>query len=183
MYRSCGLVSSSYSRNFFAGTKDNWAKLICFLRQGRDVRHNNLWCYSISIKHSTMFFLSECATYCAHVLALALVRNACPLVQARNNESAQLNKYPPLSKQTSESEQQDVYFGQTRTFISKMPKGLSRFPVDFNMALWTVSRGKLTKANTQKYGPPLIPPLTEDSKSLAERLIQTACALECVLVR
>ena len=89
-------------------------------------------------------------TYCAHVLALALAHNACPLVQARNNESAPLNKKRPLGKQTSESEQRNVHSGQTRTFISKMPNGLSRFPVDFNMALWTAARGKLLPRSIHK---------------------------------
>ena len=101
-------------------------------------------------------------TYCAHVFALALAHNTCPLVQARSNERAPLNKKRLLGKQTSESDQRNVHSGQTRTFISKMPNGLSRFPVDFNMAWWTAQGGNFYQGQYTKIW---IPPLIEDSKT------------------
>ena len=62
-----------------------------------------------------------------------------------------------LGKQTSESDQQNVHSGQTQTFISKMPNGLSRFPVDFNMACWTATKGKFSPRSIHKNMDP--PPL------------------------
>ena len=108
-------------------------------------------------------------TCCAHVFALALAHNTCPLVQTKNNESAPLNNKQPLGKQTSESDQQNVHSGQTQTFISKMPNGLSRFPIDFNMACWTAAKGKLSPRSIHKNmdPPPRSPPLIEDSKESA----------------
>ena len=63
-----------------------------------------------------------------------------------------------LGKQTSESDQRNVHSGQTRTFTNKIPNGLSRFPVDFNMAGWTATRGKLSPRSIHKNMDP--PPRT-----------------------
>ena len=92
--------------------------LLCFVRWGRDMQHNNLWRSIVSTQ------ILPCICFLnmpSHVLSLALARNACPLVQARNNQSTPWNRKQRLGKQTSESERQNVHSGQTRTFRTRMP--------------------------------------------------------------
>ena len=55
--------------------------------------------------------------------------------------------------------------------MSKMPIGLSRFPVDFNTALRTAAGGKLLPRSSHKITDPppsYPPPLIEDSNSWGE---------------
>ena len=56
------------------------------------MRRNHWWYDIVSTNILPCMSFLNLPTYCAHALSLALAHNACPLVQASNNESAPLNK-------------------------------------------------------------------------------------------
>ena len=160
MYRSCGWVLNSHSRNFYVGTMDDWVKCWSVFRCGGGTC-GVVVCGAILFpqRFCHAYFLNV-STYCTHVFALALCSQHLSISPSKNNESAPLNNKWPLEKQTSESDQRNVHSGQTQTFISKMPNGLSRFPVDFSMACWTAAKGKLSPRSIHKNvdPPPRSPP-------------------------
>ena len=111
------------------------------------MRRNNLWCYIVSTNILPCISVLNVPTYFADVLALALAHNAALVHWSKQRpESAPLNKNDFWANRLANQNNEVCTLGKK----GQMPNGLSWFPFDFNMALWTAARGKLLPRSEHK---------------------------------